>query len=136
MSPKAPLRMTKLTSIAAAGLDFRINWKRINGLMEFSLKWTHRKRMKFDIDGKLYCHLITHLPFNTERRVTLMVIDPGFDYPLIVEGRKTTRLVIQLVHKLIRTVWLELQICKTKHRNRNSINIMLTQSRHPHLIIG
>lgn len=60
--------------------------------------------------GQLY--LISHIALGAERRVALAVVDPRLHYPLVVEGREPTCLIEQFVHKLVRSVRLQLQICK------------------------
>lgn len=44
--------------------------------------------------------------------ISLAVVDCCLHHPLIVEGGKFGRLIVELVHVLVGSVWLQLQICE------------------------
>lgn len=56
-------------------------------------------------------HLVRDLPLRALRGVPLVLVDERLHHPLLAEGGEARRLVVQLVHELLRPVGLELQVC-------------------------
>lgn len=56
-------------------------------------------------------HLVRDLPLRALRGVPLVLVDERLHHPLLAEGGEARRLVVQLVHELLRAVRLELQVC-------------------------
>lgn len=89
-------------------------------LMKFLL---HVKRFISQIHGTLTrnnistlnqsIHLISDLSLRALGGVPLVLVDERLDHPLVTEGGKTRRLIVQLVHELLGAVRLQLQICDT-----------------------
>ena len=51
-------------------------------------------------------------------RIALTFVNDRLHYPLMVEGGKAARLVVQTMDVLIRSVRFQLQICKIRPRQR------------------
>lgn len=59
----------------------------------------------------LMMYLVSDLPLGALRGVALVLVDEGLHHPLVAERREARRLVVQLVHVLLRAVRLQLQVC-------------------------
>lgn len=60
-------------------------------------------------------HLIRDFPLRTLRGIPLILVDERFHHPLLTEGGEARGLVVQLVHKFLRPVGLELQVCNERN---------------------
>jgi len=67
-----------------------------------------------DTAALLPLYLVSHVPLRALCWISLAIVNACLHHPLIVESSKSTCLIEQLVYKLIRAIWLYLQVYKEK----------------------
>lgn len=63
-----------------------------------------------DIAALLPLYLVSHVPLGALCWVSLAIVNACLHHPLIVESSEPARLIEQLMYKLIRAIWLYLQV--------------------------
>lgn len=67
-----------------------------------------------DIAALLPLYLVSHVPLGALCWVSLAIVNACLHHPLIVESSEPARLIEQLMYKLIRAIWLYLQVYTEK----------------------
>lgn len=71
----------------------------------------HELNMNRRRDATLQDQLEGEMTLQHVRGVAFVVVDPGFQDPLLTKSVEATRLVVELGYEVVCTVWSQLQIC-------------------------